>query len=122
MRKREFGDYLQDILDSIDAIEEFVKEMEFEDFARDRKTTFAVTRAIEIIGEATKHIPKSITDIHPEIPWKDMAGMRDKVIHEYFGVDLKVVWKTVTQSIPEIRPLIKKAFKEVEENELGESD
>jgi uncharacterized protein with HEPN domain len=115
MRKREFGDYIQDMLDSIDAIEEFVKEMEFEDFARDRKTTFAVTRAIEIIGEATKHIPKTIVDKYPEIPWKDMAGMRDKVIHEYFGVDLKVVWKTVTQRIPEIKPLIQKVFKEVEE-------
>jgi uncharacterized protein with HEPN domain len=114
MREREFADYLQDILDSINAIEEFIKEMQFEDFARDRKTTFAVTRAIEIIGEATKHIPKTIVDKYPEIPWRDMAGMRDKVIHEYFGVDLKVVWKTVNQHIPEIKPQIQKVLEDVE--------
>jgi len=110
MRKREFEDYIQDILDSANAIEEFVKGVEFEDFVRDRKISFAVTRAIEIIGEAAKHIPKLIIDKYPEIPWKDMAGMRDKVIHEYFGVDLKVVWKTATQHIPEIKPLIQKVL------------
>jgi len=115
MKKRQFGDYIQDILDSINAIEEFLKEVKFEDFARDRKTTFAVIRAIEIVGEAAKHIPKSITDKYPEIPWKDMAGMRDKVIHEYFGVDLKVVWKTATQHIPEIKTLIQKVFEDTEE-------
>jgi len=115
MKKREFGDYIQDIFDSVNAIEEFVKESEFKDFAEDRKTIFAVIRAIEIIGEATKHIPKSIIDKYPEVPWKDMAGMRDKVIHEYFGVDLKVVWKTVTQHIPEIKPLIQKVLENIEE-------
>ena len=83
---------------------------------RDRKTTFAVIRAPEIIGEATKHIPKTIVNKYPEIPWKDMAGMRDKVIHEYFGVDLKVVWKTVNQHIQEIKPLIQKVLEDVEKN------
>ena len=117
MKKREFGDYIQDILDSIDAIEEFIKEMKFEDFARDRKTIFAVTRAIEIIGEATKHIPKAVANKYPEIPWKDMAGMRDKVIHEYFGVDLKVVWKTVNEHIPELKPLIQKVLEDLEKND-----
>jgi len=115
MRKREFGDYIQDILDSINAVEEFVKGIKFEDFAKDKKIIFAVTRAIEIIGEAAKHIPKSIVAKYPGIPWKDMAGMRDKVTHEYFGVDLKVVWKTATQHIPEIKPLIQKVLKDVEE-------
>ena len=117
MRKREFGDYIQDILDSIDAIEEFIKEMKFEDFVRDRKTIFAVTRAIEIIGEATKHIPKTVVNKYPEIPWKDMAGMRDKVVHEYFGVDLKVVWKTVNEHIPGLKPLIQKVLEDVEKDD-----
>ncbi|NWF77936.1 MAG: DUF86 domain-containing protein [Chloroflexi bacterium] len=111
MKKREYGDYLEDISDSIDAIEEFVKGMEFEDFTKDRKTIFAVVRCIEIIGEATKNIPKSIKSKCPEIPWKDIAGMRDKVIHEYFGVDLKVVWKTVKEDIPPIKSLIQNALK-----------
>jgi uncharacterized protein with HEPN domain len=114
MRKREYGDYIEDILDSISAIEEFVKGMNFEDFAEDRKTIFAVVRGIEVIGEAAKHMPKSIRDEYPEIPWRDMAGMRDKVVHEYFGVDLKVVWKTATDHIPEIRPLIQKVLENME--------
>jgi len=114
MKNREYGDYVEDILDSMNAIEEFVKGMDFEDFKKDRKTVFAVVRGIEIIGEATKNIPESIRDRYPDIPWKDMAGMRDKVIHEYFGVDLGVVWETATRHIPEIMSLIQKVLKDME--------
>jgi uncharacterized protein with HEPN domain len=114
MKNREYGDYIEDISDSIDAIEEFVKEMNFEDFKKDRKTIFAVVRCIEVIGEATKHIPKSIRNRYPGIPWKDLAGMRDKVIHEYFGVDFKVVWETATRHLPEIKPLIQKVMEDME--------
>ncbi|OYT53958.1 MAG: hypothetical protein B6U72_04190 [Candidatus Altiarchaeales archaeon ex4484_2] len=113
MKKREYGDYVEDILDSIDAIEEFVKGMIFEDFKKDKKTVFAVVRAIEIIGEAAKNIPKAVMEKHPQIPWKDMAGMRDKVIHEYFGVDKQVVWETVKHDIPDLKSLIKKILDEL---------
>jgi len=68
MKEREYGDYVQDIIESIGAIEEFVREMNFEDFKKDRKTTYAAVRNIEIIGEATKHIPASIRSEYPEIP------------------------------------------------------
>jgi len=114
MKKREYGDYVQDIVDSIDAVEEFVKRINFEDFRKDKKTSYATVRSIEIIGEATKHIPASIRIKYPEIPWKDMAGMRDKTVHEYFGVDLKVVWKAATEELPRIKPLIKKVLAELE--------
>lgn len=117
MKNREYGDYIQDILDSIDAIEEFVKEMQFKDFSKDKKTIYAVVRGVEIIGEATKHIPASIRNKYPKIPWKDMSGMRDKVIHEYFGVDLKVVWRTAKEELSPIRPLIRKVLEELENNE-----
>lgn len=114
MKNREYGDYVEDILDSINAIEEFVKGMNFEDFTKDKKTIFAVVRAIEIIGEATKNIPKSVRNKYAEIPWRDMAGMRDKVIHEYFGVDLEVLWETATRHVPEIKPLIQKVLEGME--------
>jgi len=114
MKNREYGDYIEDILDSINAIGEFVEGMDFEEFAKDRKTIFAVIRGIEVIGEATKNIPKSIKNRYPEIPWKDMAGMRDKVIHEYFGVNLEVVWETAVRHLPEIKPQIQEILKDTE--------
>lgn len=114
MNEREYGDYIQDILESICAIEEFVEGICFDDFVKDKKTIFAVVRGIEIIGEATKHIPVSIRDKYSEIMWKDMAGMRDKVIHGYFGVDLKVVWETVTKRLPTVKPLIEKVLRDIE--------
>lgn len=73
-----------------------------------------MVRGIEIIGEVTKHIPESIRIKYPEIPWKDMVGMRDKVIHEYFGVDFKVLWKTISHHVPEIKPLIRKVLEDME--------
>lgn len=113
MKNREYGDYIQDILDSINAIEEFTKGMDFEEFARDRKTSFAVIRGLEIIGEAAKSIPKSIRNRYPAVPWRDMAAMRDKVIHEYFGVNLKVIWKTAKEDIPPLQLLIDNLLKDL---------
>ncbi|MGJ3248719.1 MAG: HepT-like ribonuclease domain-containing protein [Elainellaceae cyanobacterium] len=90
MTKRDVGDYFQDIVQAVNAIEEFVSGMNFEQFSQDRKTMFAVTRAIEIIGEATKQIPSDFKQQFSDVPWKNMAGMRDKLIHQYFGVDTEV--------------------------------
>lgn len=117
MKKRDYVDYFHDILDSIIAVKEFVEGMSFEDFKKDRKSVFAVIRGIEVIGEATKNIPRAIRNKYPEIPWKDMAGMRDKLIHEYFGVDLDVLWKTVHQNVPQLRVLISKAIEELKDEE-----
>jgi len=106
--KREAGDFIEDIVNAMNKALRFVEGMSFEEFSKDDKTIFAVIRAIEIIGEATKNIPDEIKKAYPEIPWKGMAGMRDKVIHGYFGVDLKVVWDTVTKRIPEIKELFER--------------
>ena len=65
-----------------------------------KKTTYAVVRGLEIIGEASKNIPKDIKENYPDIPWKEIAGMRDKIAHEYFGVDLKIVWQTIQEDLP----------------------
>jgi uncharacterized protein with HEPN domain len=110
---RQWEDYIEDIADAIESIEEFIIDMEYEEFLRDKKTNFAVVRSLEIIGEATKNIPDSVRDRYPHVPWKDMAGTRDKMIHHYFGVDLKVVWKTITEDIPSLKPLIRKILNDI---------
>jgi uncharacterized protein with HEPN domain len=117
--KREFRDYLQDILDIMDKVGLFIEGMDFERFLTDDKTSFAVVRALEIIGEATKHIPSSVRRRHPQVPWMKMAGMRDHLIHGYFGIDLEIVWETATRFIPELRPQIEQVLGEKTEKEGG---
>jgi uncharacterized protein with HEPN domain len=97
---RLFTDYLRDMLEAGTKIFSFTAGMDFDQFARDDKTTFAVVRALEVVGEAAKKIPPSVREKHPEIPWTSVTGMRDKLTHEYFGVDLRVVWRTVQEDIP----------------------
>lgn len=113
MKKRIYLDYVQDILDSVRDIESFVKGMRFEEFKSDRKTINAVVRSIEVIGEASKKIPKSITARYPGVPWRKMAGMRDKLIHEYFGIDLEILWKVAKEDIRSIRPAIRQISREL---------
>lgn len=112
--KREISDYIDDIVDAMNKVLKFVEGISYEEFAQDEKTIFAVIRAIEIIGEAVKNIPDDIRREYPAIPWRGMAGMRDKVVHGYFGVNLKVVWETVQERIPEVKPLFEKMLKDLE--------
>ena len=107
--------YLEDILNAINRIEEYTRGLTFNSFVEDRKTVDAVIRNFEIIGEATKHIPERIRRDYPKVPWKDMAGMRDKLIHGYFGVQLDVVWKTVKERLPIVRPLVEEASAKMKE-------
>ncbi len=106
--KKESKLYLKDILDAMESIELFVKDISFDDFIKDDKTASAVIRKFEIIGEATKQIPDEIRQEYPTIPWKEMAGMRDRLIHFYSGVDYKLVWDTIKNRLPQVKPLIKK--------------
>lgn len=101
---REYRDYLVDIIDAIEKVESFTKGMTFETFEKDVKTTFAVIRAFEIMGEAVGKIPSGVRNKHKNIPWKEMAGMRNKLIHEYFGIKPRVVWKTIKQDLPKVKP------------------
>jgi uncharacterized protein with HEPN domain len=118
MKERDHRDYLHDILHYMSAVEKFTAGMSFDEFAEDEKTIYAVVRGIEVVGEATKHIPNSIRSKYPMIPWKDMAGIRDRVIHGYFVVDLEIIWKTATEEFPELKPEIKRIVSHLPSKDL----
>jgi len=109
---RDYQDYLNDILDAADKVLGFTANMSYESFAGDEKTVYAVIRCLEIIGEASKHIPDDIRRQNPDIPWKEMAGARDVLIHDYFGVDVETIWKTVQENVTVLRPLVARMIQE----------
>lgn len=112
--KRDVTLYIKDIVQNMQDVEEFVRDLSYEEFAADKKTFNAVVRAIEVMGEATKNVPANIRRKYPVVPWKEMAGMRDKVIHFYFGVNQEVVWLTVKERIPAIKPMIEQILRDLE--------
>ncbi len=104
--RREYVDFLEDIRDAALKAQQFVAGLDYEAFAADEKTAYAVVRALEIIGEAAKRIPQDVRDQTSSIPWRAMAGIRDKLIHDYTSVNLQVVWQTVIDDLPNLAPHI----------------
>jgi uncharacterized protein with HEPN domain len=98
--------YLKDILNAVESIETFMAGMDFEAFRTDDKTASAVIRKLEVIGEAVKQLPEEVRQRYPDIPWKQVAGMRDKLIHFYFGVDPGLIWQTVNNRLPSLKATI----------------
>lgn len=107
--------YVKDIIQNMQDAEEFVQGLSYEAFTSDKKTFNAVVRVIEVIGEAVKKIPDGVRRRYPAIPWKEMAGMRDKLIHFYFGVDSEAVWIAVKERIPTIRPIFEQILRDLDD-------
>jgi uncharacterized protein with HEPN domain len=102
--------YFLDILGAIEEIEGFTKELTFEEFTKNKMAIRAVTMDFAIIGEATKQLPDEIKSVYPQIPWKQMAGVRDKIIHGYAYIKLSVLWDAVILDLPTLKPLIKEVL------------
>lgn len=111
--KRVYTDYLQDIVDYSEKALRFVRGVSFDDFGDNEEKVFAVVKMLEIIGEAARHLPKAVRDKYDTIPWKQVTGMRDKMTHEYFSVDLEVVWRTVHDDLPPLRETAKKILQDM---------
>ncbi len=100
---RDVSDYLRDMSNYADKACRLTEGMDYQAFEADERTYLAVMRCLEIIGEAAKKIPAGFRNRHPEIPWAEAAGIRDVLIHDYLGVNLEVVWKTIQKDLPPVR-------------------
>jgi uncharacterized protein with HEPN domain len=98
---------LEDIVKAAGSIEVYVRDMTFEAFCADQKTVDAVVRNLEVIGEAARHVPDEVRRRFPEVAWADMSDMRNVLVHEYFGVDLPILWKTICSDLPPVVPILK---------------
>ena len=114
MTSRKAVDSLQDILDAISAIERFTAKVDFPSFLQNEEKIFAVEKALEIIGEAVKNLPLSIRLAYPQVPWRNIAGMRDKLTHQYWRVDVEVVWKAVIKDIPQLKLTISEILEDMQ--------
>ena len=95
---------IKDILESIKKIQQYVEQMDFEDFKNDERTIDAVIRNFIVIGEAARHVPDDITAKYPKIPWRIMGDMRNFAVHEYWGVEIRTIWRTIIDDLPPLRP------------------
>ena len=109
---RDYRAYLEDILEAASAAREFVAGMTKEDLTKDRRTRDAVIRNLEVIGEAAKKLPAQTKRSHPGVEWKKIAGLRDILIHDYFGIDMDIVWDVVQNKLPPLADQIRHILEE----------
>jgi uncharacterized protein with HEPN domain len=118
MKNRLDGDYIEDILTSLNSIEKFVENYSYEDFIEDEKTYEAVIRKFGIIGEACNKISEEIKEKYPDIPWRQIISMRNKVVHGYFGVDLATIWDTIQINFPEFKIFIINLLQDIKNEDV----
>jgi len=106
MSKRPVDLLLDDICEAIDRIELYISGMSFDVFSKDRKSVDAVVRNLEIIGEASNRLPADFKDSHSQIEWHKVVGLRHRIVHEYFGIDLQIVWQILQKDLPSLRQAI----------------
>lgn len=111
---RDYRVYFDDIIEAIEKVLKYTEGQNIEEFSADSKTVDAVIRNFLIIGEAVKHIPEIIKEQNPEIPWRGMAGMRDKLVHEYYGIKYDVIWDTIINKLPNTKTLMEELLKKME--------
>lgn len=109
--------YIEDMINAMCKIENYTREQKYEDFIKNDLVIDGVIRNLEIIGEAAKNVPANVRNRHLEIPWKRMIGLRNIIGHEYFGINLSIIWRIVTKNIPETKPLIESLLDKIEKNE-----
>lgn len=112
--KRDYILFLEDILDALEKIENYTKNLSFTEFSDNGMAVDAVIRNFEVIGEATKNVPEEIKEKYPEVEWKEAAGFRDVLIHDYFGIDLEAIWDTIKKNLLSFKKHILKVLKSEE--------
>ena len=111
MRSREWRLRVEDMLEAIERIEESVHGTDVDAFLKDRRTSDAIIRNLEIMGEAARNVPEDVASRHPEVPWKKAREMRNVLAHAYFGVDLPTVWKTIQDDLPPLKARLREALR-----------
>lgn len=119
--KRTQVDYLLDILDNVEKAQRFIEGVTQEDFEANDEKVYAVVHALQTIGEAARHVPNSLRQRYAAVDWDDVVGMRDIVIHEYFGVDLDIIWRTVQKDLVPLETLVKKMLSDLGEQSKSDS-
>ena len=110
---RNYKIYISDILDCIHYIADFIGESDYDEFISDNKTSSAVILKLIVIGEATKNVPGTIREKYPDVPWKSVTGLRDKIAHGYFGIDYEIIWEVIKSQLPKLEPRIAEILDEM---------
>ena len=118
MSERSYRVFAEDILEAMDKIERYIASLTYQVFAQNEMIVDAVIRNLEIIGEASRNIPEDVKGRHPHIPWRRMIGLRNLIIHQYFGVDLDIIWEIISKNLPETKPMIIEMLREFNENSV----